>query len=90
MESDAETAYVEHLAVLRDFRRRGIAQALLRQIFYVAWKNGKKGLSLHVDSQSLTGATKLYEGVGMKPGQFWDQYSKTLREGENLSTETLK
>ena len=90
MESDPQTAYVEHLAVLRDYRRRGIAQALLRQAFYVAWKNGKKGLSLHVDSQSLTGATKLYEGVGMKPDQSWEQYRKILREGESLSTETLK
>ena len=89
MSSDPQMVYVENLGVLRDFRRRGIAQALLRQAFYTAWENGKKGVSLHVDSESLTGATRLYEGVGMKPDQTWDHYTKVLRQGENISTETL-
>ena len=89
MYSHPEMVYVENLGVLRDFRRRGIAQALMHQTFFDAWRKGKKGVCLHVDSQSLTGAVKLYEGVGMKPDQTLDFYSKVLRPGKNLSTENL-
>jgi GNAT superfamily N-acetyltransferase len=89
MYSHPEMVYVENLGVLRDFRRRGIAQALMRQTFFAAWQKGKKGVCLHVDSQSLTGAVRLYEGVGMKPDQTLDFHTKILRSGKNLSTENL-
>jgi hypothetical protein len=42
-----------------------------------------------VDSQSLTGATRLYEGVGMQTKEVYVRFEKVIREGEDLRTTNL-
>jgi mycothiol synthase len=63
---DPELGCVALLGVRAEARRRGVAEALLRSIFVELQHRGQKGAMLLVDSQSLTGATRLYERVGMR------------------------
>jgi ribosomal protein S18 acetylase RimI-like enzyme len=58
-------SYVRTLGVTRAARGRGIARWLLGCAFADAVRRGRTGIALTVDSSSLTGATRLYEGMGM-------------------------
>ena len=49
----------------REARGRGIGEALLRRSFVKFYELGKLGAQLVVDSESSTGANRLYERVGM-------------------------
>jgi mycothiol synthase len=84
---DPEASHVNTLGVLREYRRRGIALALLKQSFLEAWKRGQKKVSLGVDASSLTGATRLYEKAGMHIYHAFDEYEKELRPGVELSNQ---
>ena len=64
-----ETAYVSRLAVRRDQRNRGLAQALLADSFAVAREHGAVVSELSTDSR--TGALGLYEKVGMVATSTW-------------------
>jgi mycothiol synthase len=57
--------YVGIVGVRRGWRGRGIAKALLYRAFAELWRRGARRVSLGVDAESPTGATKLYESVGM-------------------------
>ncbi len=59
------TGYVDRLAVRRDQRNRGLAQALLVDSFARAREHGTTTSELSTDSR--TGALGLYERVGMVP-----------------------
>lgn len=69
-------AHIAVLGVRREYRRRGLAQLMLRRTFVHARELGLTGTALHVDSQNPTGATRLYESVGMKPVQVIDVYEQ--------------
>lgn len=58
--------YVPTLGVLREHRGRGLARALLAARFADDARRGRGTTLLHVDSESPTGATRLYESVGMR------------------------
>jgi GNAT superfamily N-acetyltransferase len=62
-------AYVSKLAVRRDQRGRGLAQALLVDSFAQARAHGAKVSGLATDSR--TGALGLYTKVGMEPTSVW-------------------
>ena len=62
-------AYVSRLAVRRDQRNRGLAQALLVDTFAEARQHGAQSSALSTDSR--TGALGLYEKVGMKVTSVW-------------------
>jgi mycothiol synthase len=64
-EEDPELGYVGLLGVRREARCRGIGEALLRRSFVTFHGLGKRGAQLVVDSESSTGANRLYERVGM-------------------------
>jgi ribosomal protein S18 acetylase RimI-like enzyme len=57
--------YVGALGVLRRARGRGYARALLQHSFREFHRRGLRHASLGVDASNATGATKLYESVGM-------------------------
>ncbi|MEZ5089508.1 MAG: GNAT family N-acetyltransferase [Micropruina sp.] len=61
----ADADYVANLGVLRSGRGRGVAKALLHAAFARAQADGRAAVRLHVDAESPTGATRLYESVGM-------------------------
>jgi GNAT superfamily N-acetyltransferase len=58
--------WVDALGVCRAHRGRGLAKALLYRTFGEFHARGVNRISLGVDAQSPTGATKLYESVGMR------------------------
>jgi len=85
-----ETAYVEELAVLPDYRRRGLALAMLHHAFGVLYKRGRRQVALHVDADSLTGATRLYEKAGMKSVETWMNFQTILRDGIDMTTTSVE
>ncbi|WP_210439260.1 GNAT family N-acetyltransferase [Nocardioides xinjiangensis] len=66
---DGRTGYVDRLAVRRDQRNRGLAQALLVDSFAAARAHGTTTSELSTDSR--TGALSLYEKVGMVAESVW-------------------
>ena len=86
---DRDCGWVSSLGVRRTWRRQGIARALLQHTFRVFYERGKHKVGLKVDAASLTGATDLYESVGMKVNRQYDLYEKVLREGKDVSVNTL-
>jgi len=58
--------FVGLLGVRRQWRGRGLGKALLYRTFAEFWRRGVPRVSLGVDADSPTGATKLYESVGME------------------------
>lgn len=61
--------YVASLAVLAEHRGRGLARALLRARFDDDLSRGFTATALHCDSENTTGATRVYEAVGMRVDQ---------------------
>ena len=77
--------WVAVLGVRRGWRRRGLGEALLLHSFGEMRRRGKTSVELGVDSESLTGATRLYERAGMKVARQVAVFEKELRpEGRGV------
>ncbi len=63
---DPGYGWVGTVGVRRAWRRRGIGEALLRLSFNALHARGQRRVRLSVDAESITGATRLYERVGMR------------------------
>jgi mycothiol synthase len=74
-----EQGWVSVLAVRQPWRGQGLGMALLRHAFGEFYRRGKREAGLSVDSQNITGATRLYERAGMRIAQQHDHYQKALR-----------
>lgn len=83
-------AYVGQVGIPPKYRKKGLSEALLLHCFGEFWKRDRKTITLYVDASSLTGATRLYEKVGMRPDRTWARYEKVLRDGLELGTTSLK
>src|SRR4051812_18205309 len=68
--------FVGSLFTRRPWRKRGVGAALLRDAFRRLWEVGEREVGLGVDSESDTGAFRLYERAGMKPTLGWKAYEK--------------
>jgi ribosomal protein S18 acetylase RimI-like enzyme len=64
---DEDAGYVWRLGVEQVARGRGVAKALLLTSFAAMRDRGRRAALLHVDGANATGATALYESVGMRP-----------------------
>ncbi|MBN1200249.1 MAG: GNAT family N-acetyltransferase [Anaerolineae bacterium] len=87
---DPDMGWVAELCVRRPWRRQGIALALLHHSFGEFYRRGTRKVGLGVDSQNLTGATRLYEKAGMHVARQTVSFEKELRPGEDLETRTLE
>ncbi len=58
--------HVNWLGVRKPWRRRGLAEALLKHSFRELYARGKHRTALGVDVQNVTGALRVYERVGMR------------------------
>ncbi len=83
--SNTDAGYVGSLGVLREWRGKGLARGLLTRAFAEYQRRGKASVVLHVDAESLTGATKLYESVGMHHVRTEISYLSELRPGTDLA-----
>jgi len=73
-----DEGWVRQLAVARDWRRRGLGTALLRQAMREFWRRGRREIGLTVDSWNRTGAKELYEHAGMRVVRQHTRFEKTL------------
>jgi GNAT superfamily N-acetyltransferase len=73
-----ELGWVRILGVRRPWRRRGLGRALLLHAFSELRQRGFRLAGLGVDAESLTGANRLYEQVGMRVSARFDIYEKTV------------
>jgi mycothiol synthase len=89
-EYEQGVGWVGDLGVRRPWRRKGLALALLHHAFGEFYRRDERKVLLNVDSQNLTGATRLYVRAGMRPVQQTDIYELELRAGVELSTQTLE
>jgi mycothiol synthase len=87
MPEDPKLGWVGTLGVLPAFRRRGIADLLLRHAFREMHTRGMHKVGLGVDATNITGATRVYERAGMQCVAQWDTYAKVLRDGIELVRE---
>ena len=69
--------WVGEIGVLATHRGRGIAGALLRRSFATFADRGLGRVMLNVDAENPTGATALYERVGMRIIKRWDLWERT-------------
>jgi mycothiol synthase len=75
---DPQFGWIGSLGVLPQWRRRGLATALLYQSFRDFRRRGATRVGLGVDAQNRTGAVRLYERVGMQVARRNDTYEKQL------------
>lgn len=87
--NDLDMGFVDILGVRRPWRRKGLALGLLHHVFGEFRRRGRKRVGLGVDTQSLTGATRLYEKAGMHVTRQLDAYELELRPGEELGTQSV-
>ena len=73
-----EESWVHELGVLEGHRGAGIGRALLRRAFAELAARGRTVVKLNVDGENRSGATRLYESVGMSPGRSWRSYEKRI------------
>jgi GNAT superfamily N-acetyltransferase len=73
--------WVIEVGVLGSARGRGLGAALLTRAFEAFRARGFTTAALNVDAANETGATMLYERVGMQVRRQWDLYQKILRPG---------
>lgn len=85
---DRETGIVETLGVRRPWRCQGLGLALLHHAFGVYFRRGYKHVGLSVDTQNLSGATRLYQKAGMQVAQEFAVYEKELRPGKEISKQS--
>lgn len=81
---------VSILGVRRPWRRKGLGLALLHHAFGEFYQRGTHKVILGVDSENLTGATRLYKRAGMHIELQYDTYEKELRAGVDRSVRVLE
>ena len=82
--SDTAMGFVGSLGVIRSWRDKGLARALLTRAFGEYQARDMRGVALDVDADNLTGATRLYRSVGMEPVRSETAYLIELRPGVDL------
>ena len=73
--------WVRELGVRPAWRGRGLGRALLLHSFHQFARRGIRNIGLGVDTANATGATQLYESVGMRVSFRHDLYEKRLGLG---------
>jgi mycothiol synthase len=76
-----DVGWVQDIAVRAPWRGRGIAHALLLRGFADLARRGCRSVRLDVDAENRTGATRLYERVGMTVRREWPLYEKRIGPG---------
>ena len=71
-----DVGWVDYLAVLGSHRGRGVGSALLRRAFATFADRGLPRVRLNVDAENVTGATAVYERVGMRVVNRWDLWER--------------
>jgi mycothiol synthase len=70
--------WIHSIGVRPRWRRRGLGEALLLHTFRELYRRGRGRIGLGVDAQNPTGATRLYERVGMHVASSFVYFEKEL------------
>lgn len=73
-----QRGWTEEITTHRDWRRRGIAKALIVRSMHMHKAKGMTEVALSVDTNNPTGALKLYQSLGYKKERGWTIYRKQL------------
>jgi mycothiol synthase len=76
-----ESGWIPNVGVLPEYRRRGLAKRLLRELFGRYWDKGITRVELGVDAENRHSAIDLYLGAGMHQTHSYEANRKVLREG---------
>lgn len=76
--------WIRTLGVRRPWRKHGLGKALLLHSFGEYYRRGMRIVGLGVNAQNPTGATRLYQKVGMHIASEHITYEKELRPGRDL------
>lgn len=76
--------WIRTLGVRPKWRKRGLGEALLYHSFGEYYRRGMKTIGLGVNANNPTGATRLYQKVGMHAASEHITYEKELRPGREL------
>jgi len=71
--------WTENICVRRPWRKRGLARSLIVQSLQAVKERGMTQAALGVDTQNLSGALRLYEGIGFRPVKRFTNYQKALK-----------
>lgn len=82
---DSQMGWIPTLGVRQAYRRRGLGQALLLHTFRALQQRDVPRVGLSVDARNKTGATRLYQRVGMRVQQEMAHYEIELRPGRDLA-----
>jgi ribosomal protein S18 acetylase RimI-like enzyme len=77
-EYNRRRGYTEDISVRRPWRRKGLARSLLVQSMQMFKDMGMEETALGVDTENLSGALRLYQGVGYREVQRFITYRKVL------------
>jgi mycothiol synthase len=75
-----ERGWVDEVGVRPAWRGRGVAAALLLRSFAMFAGRGIRRVILNVDAENPTGATRLYERVGMRIAARWELWERSTDE----------
>jgi mycothiol synthase len=79
--------WIQDVGVLPEWRRKGIARALLERSFAAFYDRGLPSVALGVDTSNATGASKVYEQAGMSIVRGFSVWEKMLRDGAVITNE---
>jgi len=79
--------WIRTIGVRRPWRKRGLGEALLIHSFGEYYRRGTRTIGLGVNAHNPTGATRLYQKVGMYAASEHVTYEKELRAGRNVDEE---
>lgn len=78
MDARSETLEIEPLGTHRDYRRLGLAHAVVKEVHHRAWANGAKRALVWNDPNTNPRAYGLYTGAGMASNRTLIQMRKAL------------
>ncbi len=70
--------YTENICVRRPYRKQGLAHSLIAASLHGLRERGMQEAALHVDTENLSGALRLYESLGFLPVLRHTTYRKPL------------
>ena len=70
--------YTEAISTTREYRRRGLAKALICESLRELKRRGMEEAGLGVHTENPNGAFQLYQGLGYEVVQMWTTYRKRL------------
>lgn len=79
--------WIRTLGVRRPWRKQGLGEALLLHSFGEFYRRGTMTIGLGVDAQNPTGATRLYQKVGMYAASEFVTFEKEIRPGRDIDEE---